>query len=214
MIDTVLFDLDGTLTNTLADLKNSVNFALRKFGFPERNAEEIRNFVGNGVKKLVYRSVPEDTDNETAEKCLEVFKEYYKNNSCVETKPYEGIVELLKELKKRNIKTAVVTNKMHEAATEIVEFFFGDLIDVTVGQSEKFTPKPAPDMVFLALEKLGSSKENAVYIGDSEVDCITAQNSGIPCIGVTWGFRDRNVLCENGADFIADKTGEIMQFLF
>jgi len=214
MIDTVLFDLDGTLTNTLADLKNSVNFALRKFGFPERNAEEIRNFVGNGVKKLIYRSVPEDTDNETAEKCLEVFKEYYKNNSCVETKPYEGIVELLKELKKKNIKTAVVTNKMHEAATEIVEFFFENLIDVTVGQSEKFTPKPAPDMVFLALEKLGSSKENAVYIGDSEVDCITAQNSGIPCIGVTWGFRDRNVLCENGADFIADKTGDIMQFLF
>ena len=214
MIDTVLFDLDGTLTNTLADLKNSVNFALDKFGFPERNTDEIRSFVGNGVKKLVFRSVPYGTDTATSEKCLEVFKEHYKVNSRVETKPYDGIVELLEELKKRNVKTAVVTNKMHEAAAEIVEFFFGNLIDVTVGQREEITPKPAPDMIFIALEKLGSSKENAVYIGDSEVDCITAKNAGIPCIGVTWGFRDRDVLCENGADYIADKTEDIARFLY
>lgn len=213
MIDTVLFDLDGTLTDTLADLKNSVNYALVRFGFPERNVEEIRSFVGNGVKKLVYRSVPENTDNETAEKCLEIFKEHYKKNSRVETKPYDGIIGLLEDLKKRKIKTAVVTNKMHEAAVEIVEFFFGNLIDVTVGQSEEITPKPASDMVFIALEKLDSSKETAVYIGDSEVDCITARNSGIPCIGVTWGFRDREVLEENGADFIADTTQDVLQFI-
>lgn len=213
MIDTVLFDLDGTLTDTLADLKNSVNFALNRFGFSERSADEIRSFVGNGVKKLVYRSVPENTDDEAAEKCLEIFKEHYKNNSRVETKPYDGIVELLEELKKRNVKTAVVTNKMHEAAAEIVEFFFGGLIDITIGQIEEVIPKPAPDMIYLALEKLGSSKENAVYIGDSEVDCITARNSGIPCIGVTWGFRDREVLKKNGADLIADKTEDIICFL-
>ena len=213
MIDTVLFDLDGTLTDTLADLKNSVNYALGVCGFPERNSDEIRSFVGNGVRKLVYRSVPVGTDNETAEKCLEIFKEHYKNNSRVETKPYDGIVELLEELRRRNVKTAVVTNKMHEAATEIVEYFFGNLIDVTIGQSDKISPKPEPDMVFLAIEKLGASKENAVYIGDSEVDCITAINSGLPCIGVTWGFRDREVLCENGADFIVDKVEDILNFV-
>ena len=213
MINTVIFDLDGTLTDTLADLKNSVNYALAKFGFPERNSDEIRSFVGNGVGKLVYRSVPEGTDTQTAEKCLEVFKEYYKNNSCVETKPYDGIVELLEELKKRGIKTAVVTNKMHEAAAEIVELFFGGLIDITIGQSENIPPKPAPDSVFLALERLGVSKENAVYIGDSEVDCITAKNSGIPCIGVTWGFRDRGVLEENGAEFIVDKAESIIELI-
>lgn len=213
MIDTVLFDLDGTLTDTLADLKNSVNFALLQLGFPERNADEIRSFVGNGVKKLVFRSVPENTDNETAEKCLEIFKAHYKENSRNETKPYDGIVELLGELKKRNIKTAVVTNKMHEAAAEIVEFYFGNLIETTIGQSDKIAPKPAPDSIFLALEKLGVSKENAVYIGDSEVDCITAQNADVPCIGVTWGFRDREVLEENGADYIVDKVEDILNFV-
>ncbi len=213
MINTVIFDLDGTLTDTLADLKNSVNYALAKFGFPERNSDEIRSFVGNGVGKLVYRSVPEGTDTQTAEKCLEFFKEYYKSNSCVETKPYDGIVELLEELKKRGIKTAVVTNKMHEAAAEIVELFFDGLIDITIGQSENIPPKPAPDSVFLALERLGVSKENAVYIGDSEVDCITAKNSGIPCIGVTWGFRDRSVLEENGTEFIVDKAESIIELI-
>lgn len=213
MINTVIFDLDGTLTNTLADLKNSVNYALGKLGFPERNSDEIRSFVGNGVKMLVFRSVPENTDNETAEKCLEIFKEYYKINSCIETKPYDGIIELLEELKKRNIKTAVVTNKMHEAAAEIVDFFFEGLIDVTIGLSDKTPPKPAPDSIFLALEKLGVSKENAVYIGDSEVDCITAKNVKIPCIGVTWGFRDREVLLQNGADYIVDKPEKITELI-
>lgn len=213
MINTVLFDLDGTLTDTLADLRNSVNFALAEFGFSERSTDEIRSFVGNGVKMLVYRSVPENTDSETAERCLEIFKAHYKDNSRNETKPYDGIIELLGELKKRNIKTAVVTNKLHEAAAEIVEFFFGDLIDITIGQCDEIAPKPEPDSIYLALEKLGVSKENAVYVGDSEVDCITARNAGIPCIGVTWGFRDRNVLEENGADFIANKAEEIIQFL-
>lgn len=213
MINTVLFDLDGTLTDTLADLKNSVNFALAELGFPERSAEEIRSFVGNGVRMLVYRSVPENTDTETAERCLGIFKAHYKDNSRNETKPYDGIVELLGELKKRNIKTAVVTNKLHEAAAEIVEFFFDGLIDITIGQCDEIAPKPEPDSICLALKKLDALKEDAVYIGDSEVDCITARNAGIPCIGVTWGFRDRKVLEENGADFIANKAEEIIQFL-
>ena len=204
--DAVIFDLDGTLTDTLADLRNSVNFALNRFGFPERTTEEIRNFVGNGVRRLIYLSVPENTPEEVSESCLSVFKEHYAANSLVETKPYDGIIDTLKTLKENKIKTAVVTNKMNSAAVDIVDYFFGNLIDVTVGQIDGMAQKPQPDGIYKVLEKLEVSKEKAVYVGDSEVDCITAKNAEISCIGVTWGFRDRDVLLENGADFIADTT--------
>lgn len=209
--DAVIFDLDGTLTDTLTDLKNSVNFSLRQFGFPERTTEEIRSFVGNGVKRLVFLSVPEDTPDEIAESCLSVFKEYYAANSLVETKPYGGITELLEFLKSNKIKTAVVTNKMHSAAVDIVGFFFEGLIDVTVGQIDGVAQKPQPDGIYRALDLLGVSKDRAVYVGDSEVDCITAVNAGIPCIGVTWGFRDREVLIENGADYTVDAPSQITE---
>lgn len=205
----IIFDLDGTLTDTLEDLKNSVNYALGEFGFPKRTLDEVRRFVGNGVRKLIYLSVPEGTSEEIAEQCLLVFKEYYKNNSLVKTKPYDGIVPMLESLKKQGIKTAVVTNKMHEAAADIVRIFFDGLIEVTVGQIDGVAQKPQPDGIYLALEKLGVPRERAVYVGDSEVDCITAKNAGIPCIGVTWGFRDRAVLTENGADFIIDVPNQI-----
>lgn len=211
--DAVIFDLDGTLTDTLGDLKNSVNYAMREFGFPERTQEEVKSFVGNGVRKLISLSVPENTDSETTESCLAVFKEYYKNNSLVETKPYDGIISMLKKLKSNGIKTAVVTNKMHEAAEDIVNIFFGDLIDITLGQVDGIAQKPQPDGIYSVLEKLGVSKEKALYVGDSEVDCITAKNAGIPCIGVAWGFRDKSVLLENGADFIADTTEDIIEFI-
>ena len=211
--DAVIFDLDGTLTDTLADLKNSVNYALSQFGFPERTAEEIRSFVGNGVRKLVFLSVPENTPDDVSERCLSVFKEHYAANSLVETKPYDGITDILKKLKENKIKTAVVTNKMHSAAVDIVEFFFGNLIDVTVGQIDGIAQKPQPDGIYKALGLLGTSKDSSVYVGDSEVDCITAKNAGIPCIAVTWGFRDRDVLISNGADFIAESPLEIFDYI-
>ncbi len=207
--EAVIFDLDGTLTDTLEDLKNSVNFALQSFGFPERTFDEVRSFVGNGVKRLINLSVPENTDSETAEECLAVFKEHYKNNSLVETKPYDGIIPMLEELKRQGIKTAVVTNKMNEAAQDIVRIFFDGLVEITVGQIDGMAQKPQPDGIYSALKKLGISKEKAVYVGDSEVDCITAKNAGMPCIGVTWGFRDKSVLLENGADFIIDTPKQI-----
>ncbi len=210
--EVILFDLDGTLTDTLGDLTNSVNFAMREFGFPERTLDEVRSFVGNGVKRLIDLSVPENTDSETAGRCLSVFKEYYKNNSLVETKPYDGIIPMLEKLKKYGIKTAVVTNKMHEAAEAIVRIFFGDLIDITLGQVDGVAQKPQPDGIYHVLEKLGVPKEKAVYVGDSEVDCITAKNAEVPCIGVTWGFRDKSVLIENGADFIADTPEDIIKY--
>lgn len=211
--DAVVFDLDGTLTDTLEDLKNSVNYAMCEFGFPERTLEEVRAFVGNGVKRLVYLSVPENTEKAVADKCLAVFKEHYKNNSLVKTKPYDGIIPMLEELKKQGVKIAVVTNKMHEAAEDIVRIFFGGLVDITVGQTDGIAQKPRPDAVYLALGKLGVSKEKAVYVGDSEVDCITAKNADIPCIGVTWGFRDKSVLAENGADCIINKPQEIFDMI-
>ena len=155
----------------------------------------------------------ENTDEETAENCLSVFKEYYKKHSLDETKPYEGIIPMLENLKKQGIKTAVVTNKMHEAAEEIVRIFFGDLIDITLGQIDGVAQKPQPDGIYHVLEKLGISKEKAVYVGDSEVDCITAKNAGIPCIGVTWGFRDKSVLLDNGSDYIADSSEDIIKIM-
>lgn len=207
--DAIIFDLDGTLTDTLEDLKNSVNYALGEFGFPKRTLDEVRSFVGNGVKKLIYLSVPEGTSEEITEQCLLVFKEHYKNNSLVKTKPYDGIIPMLESLKKQGVKIAVVTNKMHEAASDIVRIFFDGLVEVTVGQIDGVAQKPQPDGIYLALKKLGVPKEKAVYVGDSEVDCITAKNAGVPCIGVTWGFRSRHVLTENGADFIIDVPNQI-----
>lgn len=207
--DAVIFDLDGTLTDTLEDLKNSVNFAMREFGFPERTTDEVRSFVGNGVKRLIDLSVPENTSDEVSAECLSVFKSFYKDNSLVSTKPYDGIIPMLEKLKKDGVKTAIVTNKMHEAAVDIVNLFFGELIDVAIGQIDGVAQKPQPDGIYSALEKLGVSKEKSVYVGDSEVDCITAKNAGIPCIGVTWGFRDREILVGNGADFIINFPEEI-----
>ena len=212
--EAVIFDLDGTLTDTLEDLTNSVNSALRECGFPERTTDEVRSFVGNGVKRLIRLSLPDNTSEDIEEKCLGVFRAYYRNNSLVKTKPYDGIIPILSELKIRGVKTAVVTNKTHETAENIVRFFFDGLIDITLGQTDGAARKPEPDGINLVLEKLGVSKDKAIYVGDSEVDCITAKNAGIPCIGVTWGFRDKSVLLENGADYIADSSEELKGNIF
>lgn len=211
--EAVLFDLDGTLTDTLEDLKNSVNFALSQFGFPERSIDEVRSFVGNGVRRLVFLSVPEGTDEKTAEDCLAVFKAYYKEHSLVNTKPYDGIIPMLERLRKNGFRTAVVTNKMDSAAQDIVRIFFDGLIDAAVGQIDGVAQKPEPDGIFLALEKLGVEKEKSLYVGDSEVDCKTAENAGIPCIGVSWGFRGRSVLEANGAAAVIDRPEDLFDLI-
>ncbi|MBO5411343.1 MAG: HAD-IA family hydrolase [Clostridia bacterium] len=211
--EAVLFDLDGTLTDTLEDLKNSVNFALSQFGFPERSIDEVRSFVGNGVRRLVFLSVPEGTDEKTAEDCLAVFKAYYKEHSLVNTKPYDGIIPMLERLRKNGFRMAVVTNKMDSAAQDIVRIFFDGLIDAAVGQIDGVAQKPEPDGIFLALEKLGVEKEKSLYVGDSEVDCKTAENAGIPCIGVSWGFRGRSVLEANGAAAVIDRPEDLFDLI-
>lgn len=211
--EAVIFDLDGTLIDTLEDLKDSINFALKQHGMPERSLEEVRSFVGNGVKKLVFRSVPENTSDELRESCLKAFKAHYITNSMNKTKPYSGICELIKKLKEKGVKLAVVTNKTQDAADGIMNEFFKDDFEIIIGQIDGVAQKPQPDGVWYAIEKLGASKQNSVYIGDSEVDCLTAKNSGISIIGVTWGFRGRRVLEENNADYIVDSPEEIIDII-
>ena len=211
--EAVIFDLDGTLIDTLEDLKDSINFALEQHGMPERSLEEVHTFVGNGVKKLVFRSVPENTSEELRESCLKAFKAHYITNSMNKTRPYNGICGLVEKLKKNGVKLAVVTNKTQDAADAIMNEFFKDDFEIIIGQIDGVAQKPQPDGVWYAIEKLGASKQNSVYIGDSEVDCLTAKNSGIPIIGVTWGFRGRKVLEENNADYIVDSPEEILNII-
>ena len=209
MYKAVIFDLDGTLLNTLTDLYNAVNFALDAFGFPKRSIEEVRLFIGNGVKKLMERSTPDGTDEETNAKCLDCFKEYYLKHMADNTAPYEGINELISLLKERGVKTAVVSNKLHAAVVGLCEDYFKD-IDCAIGVSVEEERKPNPVNVLKVLDTFGVSADECIYVGDSEVDVQTSHNASLKCIGVTWGFRDERELIENGADFIAHNTQEVL----
>ena len=213
MKDTVVFDLDGTLLNTLDDLMDSVNFALGKCGFPSRSYEEVRAFVGNGVRLLVERAVPVGTDKKDADKVFDIFTAHYDKNMENKTRPYDGVHELLAALKARGIKTAIVSNKYDSAVKQLAEKLFGDMIDEAVGESKTVAKKPAPDGVLAALAKLGSDKSDAVYIGDSDVDAETAKNSGLDFIGVTWGFRDHSLLETFPHIAIVDRPEEILPLL-
>lgn len=209
----VIFDLDGTLTNTLEDLKTSVNFALEKHGFPERSFKEIRSFVGNGVRKLVERALPEGTEPGIGDKVFFDFKEHYGVHCLDKTAPYDGVVDVLASLKKEGVKTAIVSNKSHHEVEEIAARFFGGLIDKAVGVSDKVECKPSPDSVNLVLSTLSMKKEDCVLVGDSLVDMDTAKYSGLPFIAVTWGFVDRRVLMEKGATVLADDAAELAEIL-
>lgn len=214
-IKLVIFDLDGTLLNTLEDLANSTNFALSKFNYPTRTIDEIRNFVGNGVAKLIERAIPDSNNNPNYEDCLSVFKEHYSLNKYNKTAPYEGIIELLKTLKESNYKIAVVSNKFDTAVKELCKKYFPNLIDIAIGENEAggIKKKPAPDTVLQALNILNIKPENSVYIGDSDVDIMTAKNSNMPCISVTWGFRDKEFLTKHGAKILNDTPKEIISTL-
>ena len=197
--DIYVFDLDGTLLDTLRDLTTSVNHALRSAGMPERTIEEIRWFVGNGVKKLMERAVPEGTDNPRFEEVYQTFRAHYLLHGQDTTVPYDGIMEMLQALKDNGKQIAVVSNKFYKATEELCKHFFGDLVDVAIGEREGIRKKPAPDTVEEALRQLNVHREHAVYVGDSDVDIQTAMNSGLPCISVLWGFRDRDFLLAHGA---------------
>ncbi len=208
--DTIIFDLDGTLLNTLEDLTDSVNYALELYGYPKRSIEEIRKFLGNGVRKLIELAVPGGIDDPFYNECLEANQKHYSENMRNKTAPYNGIIELLQQLKEENYKLAVVSNKLDKAVKELVQDFFGEYIQVAIGETADISKKPAPDTVFQALQELQSSAGKAIYVGDSEVDVRTAKNAGTKCVAVTWGFRDRDVLEREGADFIIDRPIELM----
>lgn len=213
---TVIFDCDGTILNTLDDLMDTMNYVLTKHNYPTRSYDEIRSFVGNGLAKLVDRSVPTTNppiseDEKTI--MLQEFKTYYADHCNDKTAPYPGIYELLKILKNDGYKLAVVSNKVQEGVTALNNQYFKDYFTVAIGETPDRKRKPEPDMVLAALEALQSTPEEAIYIGDSEVDLATAKNSGLLPIAVTWGFRDENVLRALGANYIAKKPEDVLKIL-
>lgn len=211
----VIFDLDGTLLNTLDDLSDSTNYALSKFGYPTRTIEEVRQFVGNGVAKLIERAIPDGKNNSNFEKCLSIFKENYAQNMYNKTAPYNGIIEMLSNLKSKGIKIAVVSNKFDLAVKELCKKYFEGFIDFAAGENEAqgIKKKPAPDTVISVLTEFNFAPEDAIYVGDSDVDIMTAKNSHMPCISVTWGFRDEKFLLKSGATILINAPSEIYNHL-
>ncbi len=209
MIMNLIFDLDGTLLNTLADLRDSTNFALKKFGFPVRTTEEIRNFVGNGLRMLIKRSLAQGTDKSTVDAVLAEMKAHYWEHYHDGTVPYDGILPLLQELKARGFRMAIVSNKADPMVQLLRTLYFERLIPVAVGELDGVARKPAPDLVRLAMKRLGCAEENTAYIGDSEVDIETAKNAGLPCFCVGWGFRPEEVLRKAGAETVYRSPAEL-----
>lgn len=212
MKNTIIFDLDGTLLNTLEDLCDAVNYAMNNNGFPERTLQEVRNFVGNGVRVLVKRAAPSTVTNDEYEKCYADFKVYYTKNMENKTAPYLGINDCINALKSEGFKMAIVTNKADYAAIPLCKKMF-PAIDVVIGTSETVEPKPKPDGVYKALELLNSSKENSYYVGDSEVDAQTAHNAGLDLISVLWGFRDEYELRKLGLEVFAKTPKDLQNML-
>lgn len=209
--DVYIFDLDGTLLDTLADLAASCNHAMRAVQLPEHSTDDVRRFVGNGVRKLIERAVPDGDRNPLFEPALAIFRQHYLEHSLDTTKPYDGIMPLLRELKARGKTVAVVSNKFDAATKSLCQHFFSGLVDVAIGESEHVRKKPAPDTVLEVMRQVGATKEQVVYIGDSDVDIATAANCGIPCISVLWGFRDRDFLLAHGATSLVEKPSEILE---
>lgn len=209
---TYIFDLDGTLLDTLADLAAAVNYALRQHGMPEHTIDDVRRFVGNGVRKLMERAIPDGEKNPDFEATFATFREYYMHHSLDTTRPYPGIIDTLEALKAKGCRLAVVSNKMMAATKELCQHFFAETIEVAIGENEAagIRKKPAPDTVFEALRQLGEEKDSAVYVGDSDVDLETANNSGLPCISVLWGFRDRDFLIQHGAKTFISAPSELL----
>lgn len=220
-IKTIIFDLDGTLLDTLQDLVNATNMALTDFGYPARTYAEIRTFVGNGNRRLMELSLPEGTANPQFEDVFARFKEHYAAHQTDNTKPYPGIEEAIGRVQKAGIKTAIVSNKVDSAVQDLNEQFFH--IDVAIGDISATLPaelvetapkrKPAPDLVLLAMERLGASPDSTVYVGDSDVDLATAKNSGLPCLTCTWGFRDKEDLVKNGAVNFVNNAKEMADWI-
>lgn len=210
---TVIFDMDGTILDTLVDMKESINHALSAEGFPIRTLDEVRRFVGNGNHKLAERAVPQGTPAEKVEAVFQGFHAHYKVHCRDHSAPYEGILPLLSHLKSAGIQIAVVSNKADYAVQELCDAYFKDLFDAKAGEKEGVRRKPAPDGVLSVMKALGADPKKTVYIGDSEVDIETAKNAGLPCISVDWGFRSKDFLLAHGAEKIVETVPELGRVL-
>ena len=213
--DTVIFDLDGTLMDTLEDLADSVNEILGRNGYPFKTIGEVRRIVGNGLKQTLTLCLPEGTDEAVVERLLPEFAAYYQAHCQIKTKPYDGIEDVLRELCARGYKLAIVSNKRDEAVKTLNRECFAAYVKVAIGENESagIKKKPAPDTVYQALKELGSRREDAVYVGDSEVDRMTAENAGLPCISVDWGFRDREELEKLNPAYLISRPKELLEIL-
>ena len=209
----VLFDMDGTLLDTLEDLCDSTNHALAQMGYPLRGIEEIRRFIGNGAEKQIRRAVPEGTSEGKIMETLAAFRAYYQDHCQIKTKVYDGLLDVLSELKEKSVKMAVVSNKPDAAVKKLSREYFGDRLDYAIGPSDGVRCKPYPDMAEEALKALGVEKKDAVFVGDSEVDVQTGLNAGLDVIAVSWGFRSREVVIEAGASKIADNASELEKLI-
>ena len=211
----VLFDLDGTLLDTLDDLTDSVNVILERYGFPRQERKEVRRYLGNGSERLMRAVLPKNINEADFAKYLEEYKVYYEGHKEEKTGPYPGIPELLWELHRRGLKIGVVSNKFDLAVKGLCKKYFSPCIDGAVGEMESagIRRKPAPDMVFAAAEWLGVAIEDCLYVGDSEVDILTAENAGMDCISVCWGFRDEGELREAGAKRLAHTAAELEKII-
>jgi len=209
----VLFDLDGTLLNTIEDIASSLNYILVKHGMKARSIEEVLSFVGNGSGKLVEKAVASGCSDAEREQILNEYREYYDTHCNIKTGPYDGIMDLLKELRQRGYKTAVVSNKPDKAVKELAKAYFGELMDCALGEGAGIARKPSPDMLFEAMKQLGVSSDEIIYVGDSEVDILTTKNAGVECISVDWGFRTRQMLIESGAGILVSSPNEILNYV-
>lgn len=211
MLKTIVFDLDGTLLDTLGDLAASVNYALVSHNLPERSLEEVRHFLGNGIRRLMLDAVGGKVQGDAFDEVFASFRQHYMEHCLDTTCPYPGIMSLLQQLKARGVKMAIVSNKLHPAVQELNQRFFSAYISTAVGESATVRRKPNPDAVLAALDELGSSPSEAIYVGDSEVDLATAQNAGLPCALVLWGFRDEDFLRSlPGASQFVSKPEELL----
>lgn len=213
MIKTILFDLDGTLLNTLTDLANCVNYALNANQLPQRTTAEIRAFLGNGIRNLIEKSVPQDTSTALTDKVFQAFKAYYLEHSLDFTAPYEGIRELLAILKERGVKMGIISNKVDAAVQQLNRQFFDTYMDIAIGEREGVRRKPAPDSLLFAMEALNATAETTLYVGDSEVDYETAKAAHLRCALVTWGFRDESELRTLNADYYINKAEELLELV-
>ena len=212
MYETIVFDLDGTLLDTLDDLTQAVNAALSIYSLPQRTREEVRGFVGNGISKLMERAIGENRAD--FQEILNAFKTYYQKHCADNTKAYAGVIELLQTLKNRGLNIAILSNKADFAVKMLAKEYFDGLFTEAIGENEEagIRKKPAPDSLFAVLKNLNADKKSTVYIGDSEVDIQTARNAGVDCISVTWGFKDKAFLIENGGKIFVDTPMEILSY--